>query len=846
MPSRIQLLFPFLLCLLASTGLEAQKVLGLPEAYHPPESPYTTRNANTFDTEAFWRDRSKERGWRIVVDRTGVTAFDQPGGKPVKGLAFGDGYYVDEYAGEWLHLIDAVPNKLKVPKGESISKIGWVQKDQVLLWYESLVNPRTRIHLKALLINKLDNINNIPCDNRELVRVYKHPQSNTRSDSSTIYNFFFVYKIVGNRYLLGNAPTLKRSDPRSNLLGWVDQERLAEWNTRVAVEPNFAREAFQERKGNSSLRVAGFKDQFKATHLQNNGAPEVGSISWQRDPVRADKEELSASDPMRLNEDLMRYPLLNVDQGEAKLDYFRSAVCDKVIINKGCDPTTGNLVFGSVDPIQAVKQREYLDRHQQASTNFNVFFVVEASSRMAGYKDIIAGLASSVKRGIERKQDNPQVRFGALTYRDLQSSSDPDQLIDYQNLTATTSTFQRFIQGMDFGEGNTNEALPVQNFGINQAINIANFNPYHTNIMIVLGTKGDFVQSRIAAATATPALKPDRSTITDALNKYKINLFGIQCVGGQTRSDREFANNLVGIIQDAANKNYSKNGRPDRLDPKVKKLLEDKGYIPTPPVIPNPSGSSEPTLRLRNGTVFGSVDRIMQADGRRTEEALTEMIGSKIGSIVENNIALSKEIEKWKTGELAPKGFTPQMVEIMEGYQRTGDQEINWLKEKYELYKEVFFAIQPKGAEYPTFSYVLFWTKEDLKTYQRVLNASLTRMGDAPMGERREYLQEAYCDLLDRFTGGGAKKCEDYTIDEIEKTVQGVKNEGVNFTGKKERIGDLTDRKVVSDSRIETIIGELTEVNNRLRKLLDDRNGDFTFTRNSSTFYWIKVSDLYF
>ncbi|MEM9928689.1 MAG: hypothetical protein AAF840_02615, partial [Bacteroidota bacterium] len=399
---------------------------------------------------------------------------------------------------------------------------------------------------------------------------------------------------------------------------------------------------------------------------------------------------------------------------------------------------------------------------------------------------------------------------------------------------------------LQFGDGSTSESLPAQTYGIQKALNIAQFNPYHTNIMIVLGTKGDFTSNPVWGRKAPKVLKPDRDYITSEINRQQVSLFGIQCAGGTLRTDLKFADGLVGTIGNAAHKYYNEHLRRDRFDPAIQKLLDESEYQYPRPFIHDPG--AEPQLlhfALQSGTVAGSVDRILEKKVRETSD-LREKLATYVMNTVKSNLALVSQIEQWKTGDLREGGYNIKTANVLKGLPPDLNANIKWTWEKFELYQEVYFATQPQGANNRTFSYVLFWTKEGLKEYRKALRDGLSEIDDQTEDEQREQVRDFYCQLIEEFTGNDGEGCEKYTIAEIANIIQGVEKEGIPLAQNEVKIDDLLNKRKVPRAKLQEIIRELARVYQNLDKLIKGADQDFVFKRNNTQFYWVKASDLYF
>lgn len=315
--------------------LVGQMVLGYPEAYKRPPNPYGDKKDSTFINGEHLNEMDTKVGWWVVVDHDEAQSFTSAGGGTFKTkLKFGIAYYVLNEKDDWVELVDALVDGRRIVRLKE--KIGWVQKKYLLLWNHSLINPVTKRNQKAILINKYEYFLDNVCGKNELANAYTSPSGEKMIEDLKISRFYFVYKKEGERYLLGLLSRLSYID-NTILLGWVNKEQIAFWNTIVALEPNFTDEAYNERKSNSALEVFGFSSAFEA-EAYNKGEIDANNYIWSRDPVRPNTD-VSRTDFKRFPADFMRFPLLSVgSQGENGkiLPYFKSAVIDNVFLKVKC------------------------------------------------------------------------------------------------------------------------------------------------------------------------------------------------------------------------------------------------------------------------------------------------------------------------------------------------------------------------------------------------------------------------------------------------------------------------------------------------------------------------------
>ncbi|MEM9834973.1 MAG: hypothetical protein AAF828_00640 [Bacteroidota bacterium] len=855
-PSFLLLAFCLLLGTTAVSG--QKKVLGYPVAFKNPfDSSELTNITDSPLNPKNWQEKEKNDAWPVIVDREGVKAYKDAnmGSGEVATLKFGDQFYVleveeDRGGNQWLKLIDCiVGDRLKVIESRgSKGVVGWVNSKDLLLWKNSLVSPRTKIHLKAILLNKLDGIKDIPCDNTELVSVYLSPNEEFKRESTDLYRVLFVFKEEGSRYLLGNNIFVSGATAERDLVGWIDKSRVATWNIRIALEPNFSQEGFQEREGNPNLHVVGFKDLGAAQNFVRAGVPSNADIITRNDPITYDKRAIAKSDPKRFDGQTMRFPLLYISEGEESLPYFRSAVLNEVLVKMGCKD--GKMIFKEVSSTTSNEKISKFERYTRAARDFNVFFVVENSAEMASLRESIAALPSTLRQVIRSnvsEKEKTTVKFGAFAYRDVDHSDNPDELLEFTKLESGTRSVENFLRNLDYTNPSTNGLYPVQNFAIAEAIREGKFNRYATNIIVVIGSKGDFSRDRLKKAQhrGKPFLM-NKGDMTSLINDNSVNIIGLQGLSRDRKPDQNFAVNLYDLLGESSYKKFNDVFSDENLSQAARSFLQKNNIKPITPEIydpEDPSYNKESEFKVENGILFGGYRRIIGSGQLQGQEVGQYLLG-KVEDITKSNVQRADILEGLRIGG-ETTGFGNEVLSVLvDELEEVEDAEL--LNQKFDLYKQVYFAQQPKGAAHPSFSYVMFWPDRDLNNYLNFLGKIQGSMNNSDPEKQREAVFEAFCELLDEFSGDKKKDCEDYTTDEIQLLVQGLKAEGANLGFKGILLKDLKNKKKIDDSTIRRMIEEFAQVRGKLIDIQAGEDPEFSFRHNGTTFYWVKLDDIFF
>ena len=196
------------------------------------------------------RESKEQRIWFVVADKHGTKSYEEPAesSKIVSELAFKEIYYVIAQKNKWLNIVKAkgyVKNRMIK---DGFNK-GWVKSSDVLLWNSGGRSPKSSIHSKAMILNKADEVGKLIREgSKNFAVLYNSPEGSGVIDTIRLYDIYYVYKISKTepkRYLLGTESSFTRSNIDDVILGWVDNNKLTIWNTRICLEPNFDENAFK-------------------------------------------------------------------------------------------------------------------------------------------------------------------------------------------------------------------------------------------------------------------------------------------------------------------------------------------------------------------------------------------------------------------------------------------------------------------------------------------------------------------------------------------------------------------------------------------------------------------------
>ncbi|MEL7118073.1 MAG: type VI secretion system protein TssR domain-containing protein [Bacteroidota bacterium] len=819
----------FFFALAALTPLHAQKkVLGMPSAF---TLPFDEGTINQGDHNSKY---DREIPWIVISDRANNTVYSSPNetSSQKEPLQFAEYFYVTQERDDWVEVATAkyvALNKLK--SDDNLEIRGWVPKKHLLLWNTGLLDPRTKIHRKAFLLNKAQDINRVlGMDNVSVVDVFNSPNNNDKQEDRKIYEFYFVYKKEGNRFLLCTEDRLSPYNIKpSNLIGWVNSNRITQWNTRFCLEPNFQEAAFNERKTNSNYRVRAF-DRVENARGYGSGQPlNNQTVVWENDPVRVGQDKLV---DRRFKGGVLRFPMFNYSSGA--IPVYTTGIIGTIKV-KG----EGGRVESIPDDAIVLLQ-DQLNRQIQRNENINLYFVIEASDQVSGYKTSIADAIRAISQ-LPAVKDVPIMRYGALIYRDTPEEKGGRTLVEQVELTRNIDQVTGFIQNANFINEVDSDPYTSMYYGIDQAMQVAGFSKNHVNIVINVGKYGDYKADRnrrtLAQQSGDKTYYETLDPIFKQIQDFDIEIHSLQLGNEPNRQSVAFAKQAQLIILESAKSLYSK-------------TYGNSGLFPAPSM-QDPEEQS--LVELNNGVTKASILRPAQNAQMGAEQLKTHLI-----KVVTESINFNKELQLvWEDivkgedfdisgSEDNPSSgiFGPAVYRALDGV----DPELiqKSLKEKYRLYTEAYLPAKVQGAAHPAISYSLFMPSEDLIRYQTIISNAISVMQTAE--SKRQGLFDIYKELVYVFSGN-RPDFNKLSRSDVLKMMQGIEGEGIELPNFQNdiKIADIKDEKIVSNQQVEFLIQDFINVNQKLESILRlNKRYDFCFiSENKRQYYWIPLDDAF-
>ena len=815
---------------------EAQKLEGKPVEYESPKDFYDDEYSDQlieFITKK--HKRSDETPWIVISDREGNKAYEKPdeNSTVTNTVNFKDWFFVIDSNKDWVKVVKARRSGgLKVKAIQQ--DIGWMPKKNLVLWTNSLIDPKSLIHRKIFLLNKVQDMDNIlKSNNKEVVKIYKSPNGAKTIGSKTIYEFYFVYKRENGRLLIGKDSRLTTNSLESTLIGWVREARASKWNTRIALEPNFSDAAFNERKNDMSKRVVGFMDPGGAMAYANSGKIIEDKVLWNNDPITRNPSEL-ASDGRRLRGEVVRFPMIDNND-----KYFRTGAIAEVTTQSMMD-----LVQSEIDEVKWATITSDVEENNKKREFFNVMFLIEGTRSMYNYKQAIINAMDNLET---KFPDNVKLKYGVSVYRDS-PEKEVNKLFEMQELTQDKAAVINFIDQLEFDSWKDSDDWTAARYGLLQTLKKAGFSTSESNIIVALGNYGDY-KNDVVRSTAAEESKDEtlveRDDILTFLDKLDMHMISIQCVSERNRQGTSFNKLMRTMMLESSQRQH-------------RDYVQLKEYFPGFKVA-NPSMADlldGNDIGVENGPSFGRLVKPPLSNtmkGADVENYIMESVKmiydqvdkfrSEMSSLTESGNAMDQSTGTWSPAIAREVYRLLNKAQKGKGYSAEDLKKI--VHEKYHLYREIYVAKKPGNAENSALSYVLFMPYEDLVTYIENLKR-LAAAYDSSPDKQRDALMSTFTELLKQFTGNdnmSKRDVENFSSAELAARMQGVAKEGLEFGTRMDfQIGDIRNEKKMPDDELAKLIEEILDKTKELNKIKDlGKKYEFCYPTSNNVYFWVPV-----
>lgn|GEM_PF-6924569 len=779
---------------IAVANLYAQQVKFMPEKYLRPVDGIEKPSASDILTD---------KPWFVYSDRVQNPIYSYENGGSVAEYAnFQDEFAVLDipYSGNRLplaHKSHIKGNELMA--GESI--LGWIDVDKLLLWNNSLADREYQVEKKAMILFSFDKDNQVrnKKDFRTDVEIFDGPGS---SGSSRIkyhqgmFRFFSVYKEEGDFVLLADNTRINTNDPDGQLEGWVSNEKLSMWSTRVAWEKNWHEPAVEERKMNKPVNdlVQGImilEDKSDAIDLARINRKESvyipeGEITW----AEAKFENFRRIGPMG------RFPLLEVSQIKTT---------DQMVgrpIKVGVIGDLENYKGDKIDYESIIKASEDL----RSARKINLIFVVDATESILPYrKSIQEGIRIAMteinqmfQKAAEKDRNN--FSFGCVLYRDyaMQDSLDRFEGVLSSNIKPLfdwldeNMTKQKNKHRQGVAKDDMEEAMYM---GMAYAMDHYTPNPNESNYMILIGDCGDHQDS-----IKRPTVFTNINEVLESLDFYQTNLLAFQA-------------------------NNSNHPAYDLFQTQVKEILEKHGDTVLREI-------TKSHFQLPESSLYKGLFLTTDKGSSMKVETMEKEITQTIKQINDDVNAKVREITKFLIGESVDENDTDpwvvaSIINYASKYLKDADNEDmdnddirELLKGMNQEYKEGYTVIKSDGYQFPYFETVVLFESKEI---DEIINAfkDFVSVKTFPTSLKRQQLVKTLKDWFPKyFSGMDDDAINNMEVGKLLKAITGLEFDEIynDIT-----IAKVADKKQLEDKKIDAFVNDIEIKLSGLQKVYDMR-----------------------
>lgn len=399
--------------------------------------------------------------WRVYAARDGVPVYaDRNGTKPASrpALSFLESFCVltEDKVAKRLELCrstsEVSSSALRVDE-----TVGWVSTSDLILSSQPY---RTQylVSRKVFVVNDWREFSIAQREEFEALKVVARASPDTAGREinkvtglDSRFSFVYRWDRPGNNRrwaLLGTRRFIPDSRPQDCIVGWVPVNRLVEWNTRIALEPDPGR--------------------ITPAHIYANQAGAQGAYAGETGrPLFQDRMVRTPAPPAD-----WRYPML----GEV-----RSGDATALIGWLG-----GLSISGSATQVDPGPLQKVADRVRYRVSHVNVIFVIDATRSMGPYLQAVSRSSRDImKRASEFKHTDLKVRFGAVVYRDMEDTPP----IDQKALSPDFQDIYSFLDRQEEPNGGDADYPEALFAGIEAALTMAPAG--ETNVLFLIGDAGN-------------------------------------------------------------------------------------------------------------------------------------------------------------------------------------------------------------------------------------------------------------------------------------------------------------------------------------------------------------------
>jgi len=791
-----------MLMFVAAMGQIPQKALEIPVKYITPQEGVSLNAVDNTRPGSYWV---------VFSDKQGNKTYENSSGKKVKLTAgFMDAFYVAEENGDRVHIIKDAHYK----EGFSTSAVdyGWIDKNNLLLWDHCLITKEGKINKKGMVLNTVESLkkDKIEKGDEESVKYYFDDKLTKEADrSSKIYEILYVYKITPDAILLGKNYITDVYHAREEIFGWVSSKKITIWDHRIAVEPNWKKEAAQERK-QKNIAATFYVDMPRAKRFGEGHKVNEKYIVWSNDSY--DNRNIG---------DWRRFPLLAYNK---ETQIIKAGVMGELRSVLDRRDTISQLGFADI-------QRKYNELRAK-QRNINIVFVVDGTTSMGPYFPAISKAINSSMNKLTKSYTKNSLRFGAVVYRDY---AEKDMITQVKKLSDNYKDVARWLTGIKAIDKYDKDQPEAVNYGLKTALRSVGLQQNETNIIILVGDAANHHRNDPSQI--------NKNEIISLLFRFDCNFLAFQVHNESQATFGEFEPQMKDLILATAMKKYQQNKiiaeqANLKLNPPRFIRVGSHAYILDTTTMIGTVKLAQKGSPLSPQQLQKEIERTVSFSSTLTDRNLNMLEGIiSEGKSFEGAIADGEEQTEYYDDEAisSQSSYSPAIIDFL---RKMGIPESKLkiiLAENYQLYFPAYSPMKIDGLNYPLYNQVLFMTLRELGDLLTKFDA----LADAyTSSSQRQRLKEVWMELLQSHLGDdfSREQAENMTFEKINEKVFGLPGTSELLHT---RLADITDVSVVSDSEFYEYIQNIKLKRIELDKIYNNKNFDYGFYSYDTQYFWI-------
>lgn len=672
--------------------------------------------------------------------------------------------------------------------------LGWVDKNKLVLWDESLRSTDKGYRIKAMVVNTPEGLikkrKELISKKVQKLTFYNDPytkQSNL--NDSPLFEFLFIYKEENGRVLIGKRTNLISGEAQGSMLGWIEKEVVVYWPHRLALEPSWNPNAVQERE-KVFIQPAVFENIKLANEFANGEVSNSESL-WTEPYLKRERASWR------------RFPVFS------KTDNIIETGIISQIYRSDKKPPLSSEEFAYFT--------ELYNNQRYRTKNINIVFAIDASANSISYLSEIKETILESVQDLQKQNIENTISIGVVAFRDLKKSDKCKQVERWPLSSDIQKIRSNFVELVTCEDMMLDKPKAIF-IGLRESAMLFELDEKtekETNVIFLIGS--------IGSKSKKYELK-DVKIVKQKMVDKNISLFAIQ-----TENDGNYlSDNLIfqikELIEDAAIKSVKQLNEVHAgvlsFNEKISlEQREENSFWLNTQEAPIHGGLIYANKNESFNSVFisRSIRQLIYELGDKHSQLL-ESMDRLINSVSVNQIsnALTPQMSKF----LLKAGFDNEMLQIL-------------IEKRYQFMIRGYTPLKVNRLNNALYKYVLFLDQDELDDLMNDLE-KLLKFNQSDYSKRKN-LYETWILLLSSNYGIKKEEIHKMTVADIISLVSDLPSQTELLS--QYAFTDIMDRAKMNDYDFNALINLISNKLDQLRRL--NGNSEFFYLSNDQRFYWI-------